>query len=173
MSRPFLDLPSELHDEPHSKQSLRVWLRLLACTNMISKRIRARLRDEFDTTLPRFDILAALDRAPSGLTMSELSSFLKVSNGNVTGVVTRLIEAGLVERSPDPRDRRTVYVRITPKGHEEFAQMARIHEGWVDDLFADLSDAEIRRMLSLLGKLKESLDSKGTSEGQDDDAGDV
>ena len=101
---------------PHSKQSLRLWLKLLGCTMIVEKRLRARLDAEFATTLPRFDVLAALERHSQGLKMSALSEFLMVSNGNVTGVVSRLIEDGLVTRTVDREDRRSATVRLTPQG---------------------------------------------------------
>src|ERR1700754_1054046 len=88
----------------HSKQSLRLWLRLLSCSTTLEKKARAMLIERFDTTLPRFDVMAGLDRAPNGLTMSELSKLLLVSNGNVTTIVSRLVEDGIVTRTQDKDD---------------------------------------------------------------------
>ena len=107
---------------PHSKQSLRLWLKLLSCTTVIENWLRNRLRAEFGTTLPRFDVLAALDRHPEGLRMGELSRYLLVSNGNVTGIVQRLEEEGLIEREQAPNDRRAIRVRLSPKGRALFAR---------------------------------------------------
>jgi DNA-binding MarR family transcriptional regulator len=147
-----------LDGAPHSKQSLRLWLKLLGCTVIVEKRLRARLDEEFATTLPRFDVLAALERHPEGLRMSALSEFLMVSNGNVTGVVSRLIDDGLVTRTVDRADRRSATVRVTRKGREAFLKMAAANERWMDDMFADLSAAQIEQLMRLLGQVRRSID---------------
>ena len=143
------------------KLELKVWLRLLTCANLIETRVRAGLREAFDITLPRFDVLAQLDRAPDGLTMSELSSHLMVSNGNITGLVDRLVGEGLISRLPAPDDRRRSRVKLTAAGKRVFDAMTPVHERWVDDLLAGLSRGEMADLLALLAKLKRSItDSK-------------
>lgn len=139
------------------KLELRLWLRMLACTTTIEQGIRSRLRVEFDTTLPRFDLLAQLDREPGGLTMGELSSRLMVSAGNVTGLVGRLAEEGLVERARRVEDRRTQVVRLTPAGKRFFDHMTPAHEQWIDDVFGHLAPEEAAMLYHLLGKLKRHL----------------
>jgi DNA-binding MarR family transcriptional regulator len=139
------------------KLELRVWLRLLTCTNLIDGRVRAGLREEFDVTLPRFDVLAQLDRAPDGLSMGALSDRLMVSNGNVTGLVDRLVTEGLVARVASPSDRRQSRVKLTAAGKRAFDAMTPRHERWVDDLLAGLSRGEMAQLLELLGKLKQSV----------------
>ncbi len=143
---------------PHSKQSLRLWLKLLSCSMIVEKRLRARLDEDFKTTLPRFDVLAALERHAGGLKMSALSESLMVSNGNVTGVVTRLIDDGLVTRTVDLRDRRAATVRLTRKGRDAFLKMAAAHEQWMDGMFADLSDNQIGDLMRLLTHLRRSIE---------------
>jgi DNA-binding MarR family transcriptional regulator len=143
---------------PHSKQSLRLWIKLLSCAMVVEKRLRARLDEDFDTTLPRFDVLAALERHAAGLKMSALSESLMVSNGNVTGVVTRLIEDGLVTRTVDEEDRRSATVRLTRKGRDAFLKMAAAHEQWMDEMFADLSDNQTDDLMRLLVHLRRSLE---------------
>jgi DNA-binding MarR family transcriptional regulator len=142
----------------HSKQSLRLWLKLLSCTLIVEKRLRTKLDADFATTLPRFDVLAALERHPEGLKMSALSEFLMVSNGNVTGVVSRLIADGLVTRTVDREDRRAATVRLTRKGREAFLRMAAANEGWMDAMFGDLSDREMEELMRLLGHVRRSID---------------
>ncbi|GAB4536537.1 MAG: MarR family transcriptional regulator [Parvularculaceae bacterium] len=151
---------------PHSKQSLRLWLKILGCATVVEKTLRNRLAQEFGSTLPRFDVLAALDRDPEGLTMSELSSRLLVSNGNVTGLVTRLQQDGLVERRANEQDRRVFRVRLTNRGREAFRRMAAVHEGWVEGMFAELSDEEIAQLLTLLARAQHSIGS-AVNENQD------
>jgi DNA-binding MarR family transcriptional regulator len=138
-------------NRPASKQRLRVWLQVLKMQRQMETVLRDKLRLEFDTTLPRFDVMAALDYSKDGLRMSELSSFLKVSNGNVTGIVDRLVQDGSVVRVPVEGDRRAMLVRLTRKGREDFSRMAQIHEGWVNELLGALTpeDADL-----LIGKMQ-------------------
>ncbi len=144
------------HDD---KLELRVWLRLLTCANLIEGHVRAGLRESFSITLPRFDLLAQLDRAPDGLTMGELSDRLMVSNGNITGLVDRLVTEGLIGRAPSPSDRRRSRVRLTPAGKRAFDAMTPVHERWIDELFAGLTRTEMAELLVLLAKVKQSVQS--------------
>jgi DNA-binding MarR family transcriptional regulator len=139
------------------KLEIKLWLRLLTCGNLIESAVRARLRQTFATTLPRFDLLAQLDRAPAGLTMGELSSRLMVSNGNVTGLTDALVREGLVSRLPEPDDRRSLRIRLTAAGKRAFDAMTPTHEQWIDEMMAGLTRAEMARLLELLGRLKQSL----------------
>lgn len=131
---------------------------MLSCSMIAEKRIRVRFEENFGTTLPRFDVLAALEREPNGLTMSQLSAALLVSNGNVTGVVNRMIEDLLVVRTTRSTDRRVATVRLTRKGREAFQRMAGVHEEWIDKMFADLSDAQIDQLTKLLGVMRHSIE---------------
>ena len=150
------DIETRVSDEHH--QSLKLWLRLLACTNLIETEVRGRLRAEFDTTLPRFDLMAQLERHAGGLKMNELSQRLMVTGGNVTGITDQLEAEGLVVRESDPADRRTFTVKLTPAGRRLFARMAAAHEQWVVGLFAGLAAAEKEQVYRLLAKLKLSLE---------------
>ncbi len=138
------------------RMDLRVWIRLLTCSNMIEREVRQNLREEFDITLPRFDLLAQLDRAPGGLTMGELSRRLMVTNGNVTGLIDRLVGEGLVERQPAPSDRRAQMVRLTPAGKAAFHGMAPVHQKWIHGMLEGLGRDELEALHDLLGKLKDS-----------------
>ena len=120
-----------------SKARLRLWLRLLKRTRGVEAVLRDRLRTEFQTTLPRFDVMAALARSEAGLKMSALSGVLRVSNGNITGLVDRLVKDGIAIRVQVPGDRRASLVRLTRKGAEEFARQAEAHEAWVSELLSD------------------------------------
>ncbi len=136
-------------------RALRVWLRLLTCTQMIERRVRSRLRSRFATTLPRFDLMAQLERHPGGLKMSELSRLLMVTGGNVTAIVDQLEKEGLVERLDEPADRRAFRIRLTRAGEKSFGGMARAHEEWVVELFAGMSRREQDDLLKLLAKVKQ------------------
>ena len=150
-------LPDRLGGAPDGKRSLRLWLRLLTCATTIEQTISQRLRDEFGSTLPRFDMLSALDRAgEAGLTMGEVSRMLMVSNGNVTGLAARLKADGLIE-AMSGTDRRVQRVRLTPAGQTRFALMAAAHERWIEALFADLTAAEADDLTRLLERTKRSL----------------
>ena len=150
--------------EQGSKQRLRLWLRLLTVTRKIEAELRERMRTEFDSTLPRFDVMAALSRHDQGLRMSALSGVLRVSNSNVTGIVDRLAEDGLVMRVPVAGDRRATLVRLTAKGAEVFARQAAEHEAWIDAMLAELSPEEARNYAARLRTLAQRLDDKGATE---------
>jgi DNA-binding MarR family transcriptional regulator len=138
------------------RSSVRLWVRLLSCTMAIEKDVRRRLAGR-GATLPRFDVLAALDREPEGLTMGALSRALLVSNGNVTQLVQKLAADGLVRMAPSPADRRASIVRLTEQGRHEFAGLAAAHHDWIDGLVAGM-DGEARDSLyQLLGQLKGSI----------------
>lgn len=140
-----------------SKELLRLWLRALTFTNMVEGRVRAGLREEFEVTLPRFDVMAALYEAPEGLSMGEVSRRLMVSNGNVTGIVERLEREGLILRRTRPEDRRSHLVRLTDRGHATFETMAAAHERWIASMLSGLSEEEARQLYSLLGEAKRSV----------------
>jgi DNA-binding MarR family transcriptional regulator len=146
---------------PNQHESLRVWLRLLTCSNLVEGRVRSQLREEFDITLPRFDVLAQLDAAARddvhGLTMSELSRRLMVTNGNLTGLIERLVQEGLVSRAASATDRRTQIVRLSAAGRRALHAMAPQHERWIDEMLAELSAGERAQLYALLGKLRDSI----------------
>ena len=148
-----MDMEARAHSE--HPEALRLWLRLLTCTQLVEKELRGRLRGEFDTTLPRFDLMAQLERAPDGLKMNELSRRMMVTGGNVTGITDQLAAEGLVDRAGVEGDRRAYRVRLTPKGRKVFHGMAQQHEDWVVQAFSALTDKEIATLHRLLGKVKQ------------------
>ncbi len=136
-------------------RALRIWLRLLTCTQLIERRVRSRLRERFGTTLPRFDLMSQLERHPGGLKMNELSRLLMVTGGNVTAIVDQLEKEGLVERVDEPADRRAFRIQLTRAGEKTFAEMARAHEEWVVELLAGMTRREQDDLLRLLAKVKQ------------------
>lgn len=150
-------LDSESRATADDHMALRLWLRLLACAKLIEGPLRTRLRQEFAGSLPRFDLMAQLDRHPGGLKMRDLSRRLMVTGGNITGLTDRLVAEGLVARHDDPHDRRRTSVQLTAAGQTQFASMARAHETWVVELFAGLTTAQHAQLFSLLGQLKLTL----------------
>ncbi len=151
----LLDAETRAHEHPADhREELRLWLRLLTCTNLIESEIRARLRRQFGVTLPRFDLMAQLEKAPEGMTLGELSRRMMVSNGNVTGLIERLLDAALVERRAHPTDRRAVVVALTAAGHRAFADMAAAHAEWIAELCAGLAAPDVAQLMRLLGRLK-------------------
>jgi DNA-binding MarR family transcriptional regulator len=146
-----IDRESIARSEDH--HALRIWLRLLTCTQLIERQVRSRLRERFATTLPRFDLMAQLERHRDGLKMNELSRMLMVTGGNVTATVHQLLDVGLAQRL-EGSDRRAWLIRLTPDGRKTFAEMARAHEEWVVELLAGLSRREHEDLLELLAKLK-------------------
>ncbi|MBT9513084.1 MAG: MarR family transcriptional regulator [Acidovorax sp.] len=152
-----MDLEARLHGAAPSEhpEALRLWLRLLTCTQLIEKQVRSHLRAQFDTTLPRFDLMAQLERAPEGMKMKELSRRMMVTSGNITGITDQLVAEGLVERLDVEGDRRAYLVRLTPQGRQQFNDMARQHEQWIVEAFSTLGERDIATLYRLLGRVKE------------------
>jgi DNA-binding MarR family transcriptional regulator len=149
-----MDLEARLHTD-HADE-LRLWLRMLTCTQLIERNVRAALREKFDTTLPRFDLMAQLERAPQGLKMNELSRRLMVTGGNITGITDQLVQEGLVERMSVEGDRRAYLVKLTPAGHASFEAMAQAHEQWITQAFEGLGEKDMAHLHRLLGRVKDS-----------------
>ncbi len=145
--------------EPRAKQSLRLWLKLLSVSGQVENIVRGNLRNEFDTTLPRFDVMAMLDFAGGdGLSMGDLSRKLMVSNGNVTGIVNRLEAEGLISRKADERDRRTQWVKLTDEGKRIFKSQAKEHESWLETLMKDVSKSDMDQLTILLDTVRTSVE---------------
>jgi DNA-binding MarR family transcriptional regulator len=143
-----------------SKARLRLWIRLLRATRIVEAQTRELFKERFNVTVPRFDVLAALYRKPEGMLMSEISRFLLVSNGNVTGIVDRLVSDGFVVRSQRNGDRRTSFVRLTTAGRAAFAEMSAAHEGWIDRLFGAVSEREADQISAKLRSFRSDWESE-------------
>ena len=155
----------EKHDDAVSEPTaVRLWLRLLTCSLTIEKRVRRRLADEFDTTLPRFDVLAALDRRPNGMTMGELSQALLVTAGNLTALVRQLEKQGHLTLKRDPNDGRSWLVKISPTGRRYFRKVATEHHHWIARMFGGMSAEHSEHLYELLAELKHSLAASGHEE---------
>ncbi|WP_395011683.1 MarR family winged helix-turn-helix transcriptional regulator [Undibacterium sp.] len=150
-----IDLETRLTKDHHL--SLKLWLRMLSTTVMIENEIRNRLRAEFDITLPRFDLMAQLERHPDGLRMGELSKRMMVTGGNITGITDQLEQEGLVMRVTDKQDRRAYSVKLTTAGRKAFKTMASVHEAWVAELFSGVDAEQKSQMISLLSSVKSDL----------------
>ena len=149
--------PSSVTPEHSEVLDLRMWVRLLSCARIVEKRLRRRFQEQFDTTLPRFDVMAALDRAEDGLNMGGLSRALLVSNGNVTSIIRQLVEQGFVSSRPDPQDRRSAIVALTPAGKASFNELAAAHHQWIREALRNFPVAMQEQLLLLLSELRASL----------------
>lgn len=152
MNRPATDVESRADRDDHG--AIRLWLRMLATSRLVEGRTRRLLQERYATTLPRFDLMAQLERVPKGLKMGELSRRMMVTGGNVTGITDLLEKEGLVERVADPADRRAILVRLTAAGRRAFTAMAEEHERWIVESFKELTGREMATIASLLARLK-------------------
>jgi len=139
---------------------LRLWVRLLRCAKIGEKRLRRNFEDQFDTTLPRFDVMAALHREPDGMSMGRLSKALLVSNGNVTSIVRQLHTQGLIRSRPDPQDGRSAIVSLTVEGEKQFKLLAEAHHRWIADIFSSVAPSRIDQLVEGLGELRRLLGDK-------------
>lgn len=141
---------------PSDALGLRLWLRMLTCSTLVENRVRGLMRTGFDTTLPRFDLMAQLAGAPRGIKMSDLSRRMMVTNGNITGITDQLERDGLVERVKVDTDRRSCLIRLTAKGRQSFRRMSSAYQRWVTEMFQDIPDERMELLYELLGELKEA-----------------
>jgi DNA-binding MarR family transcriptional regulator len=151
-----LDAETKVAEIDH-KDELRLWLRLFTCTSLIEAEVRRRLRRQFGETLPRFDLMAQLERVEDGMTLGEVSKRMMVSAGNVTSLVERLVKIGYVERRTDPNDRRSQLIRLSRNGRRHFGRMAAAHQAWVAGMLANMSHDDLQAAMAELGKVKESV----------------
>ena len=157
-SKPTAAPVVELADD--SKSRLRLWLRLLSVSRMVEGRLRENLRTEFASTLPRFDVMSALARYPNGIKMTELSAVLRVSNGNITGLIDRLVDEGFAKREAVPGDRRAHCVLLTKDGYAQFTAMATAHAGWISELFEEFDEGQSAELSEVLKPLQEKLSAR-------------
>lgn len=136
---------------------LRIWLSLLACNKLMESHLRPKLRNDFESTLARFDLMSQLERYPNGLKMQDLSRLLMVTRGNMTGLTDRMVSENLIERRDDPKDRRSQYVQLTRKGRALFKKMAAQHMQWVTELLGDINQMELQQLSDSLTRLKRHL----------------
>jgi DNA-binding MarR family transcriptional regulator len=154
----WLDGETKVLEAPHDHGTeLRLWLRLLTCSTLVETEIRRRLREEFDSTLPRFDLMAQLERAKNGMVLGELSKRMMVSPGNITALVERLVESGHISRTTSPADRRVQIIALTPFGRAAFKKMADAHAEWISELFGKVTAKGELALLDQLGELKHSI----------------
>lgn len=149
-----------MSSENTHKKRLSLWLRMITCSTLVEREIRNLLRENHSVTLPRFDLMAALEREPEGMTMGDLSKRLLVSNGNVTGVVERLHKEGLVMRQASPEDRRRFHVRLTAEGRTKFTEMATSHAAWIEDILGGIEDQAVEDLIMSMDRVKDSLKSR-------------
>jgi DNA-binding MarR family transcriptional regulator len=166
MASPLQIFERKMENIPRDKDGLRLWLRIVACTQMVEQEIRIMLREKYAMTLPRFELLAALDRVPDGLTMGELSRWLMVTKGNITGIAERLSEDGFIKRQPTPTDRRSFVVTLTPRGRKLFKQMETEYERLLDEVFAEISIDDFDSFTGVLAKVKEVIETIREQQGR-------
>lgn len=166
MASPLQIFERKMENIPRDKDGLRLWLRMVACTQMVEQEIRVMLREGFAMTLPRFELLAALDRVADGLTMGELSRWLMVTKGNITGIAERLSEDGFIKRQPTPTDRRSFVVTLTPKGRKLFKEMETEYERLLDELFAEISIEDFDSFTGVLAKVKDVIETIREQQGR-------
>ena len=150
-------LDAEFRGTGEDHQPLRLWLRLLTCTNLIETKLRNHLRLEFGCTLPRFDMLAQLESHPQGLSMGELSQLMMVSAGNVTGISNQLEKEGLVARQVSSKDRRSFSLSLTPQGKEQIAKMMQSYQSCLSAIFTQISEEGTDSAIAMLGQLKQKI----------------
>jgi DNA-binding MarR family transcriptional regulator len=142
---------------PRTRLPLQVHLRLARCRNLMMREMR-RSVERWNLTLPQFDVLAELARAPEqGFTFVELSRLLLVTSGNLTGIIDRLEEDGLVKREPERTDRRVTRMRLTPLGKRRMDDILPLHASDVAQMLSVIPRERLALLNDLLGELRDGL----------------
>lgn len=138
-----------------SKNSLRLWLNLLKCTKQLEQEMSERFRESHGSSISRFDVMAHLSQAgEGGLNTSVLAASLLASKGNITRLLDRMEQDGLLKRELCPDDRRVSKIFLTPEGEERFDKMARDHESWALEVFESIDNNERQELLRLLKTIR-------------------
>ncbi len=141
----------------HQRADLQLWVRLLACAHGAEQRVKNRIKENFGLNQTQFNLLSQLDRAPDGIRMGEIARRTVVTGSNVTAVVDDLQQRGLVTREVAKGDRRATVIRLTPAGRSLFAEIAPVHAGWIEEIFAGLAETEKRDLVQRLDGLKTAM----------------
>jgi len=131
--------------------SLDAFLQLMRVQQKLQRQME-RVLDGAGLTLPQFDVLANLGMV-EGITQQELAERLLVTKGNVCGLLDRMEAAELVQRRPDPKDRRANRLYLTRVGRAALQAAFPTHLGVVQECMSVLSGAEQRTLAQLLGRL--------------------
>jgi MarR family transcriptional regulator, 2-MHQ and catechol-resistance regulon repressor len=150
-----IELDNQLDSESESRNSLRLWLHLVKCAKLLEQEMSDRFRETYDSSFSRFDVLAHLSQAgKAGLSTSILAANLLASKGNITRLLDRMGEDGLVERKLSSEDRRVSKIYLSAQGQSLFERMAADHESWAHELFTTTSTAEKEELLRLLKQIR-------------------
>ena len=139
-----------LESLPPSAHHRRTWLSLVRCFSSIERVLMQHFADEYNSSLPRYDVLTALALSPGGLTMGELASMLMVTKGNITGVVRRLKTDGLVRKVTSKVDRRVQSVTISAKGKRLWDKMHADYDRIISEILSGQSNKDLRALARFL-----------------------
>lgn len=146
--------PRSTRGEDHL--ALSAWVRLVKSYNLVLRQARRRLGRS--CTLPQFDVIAQLARSEDGLNFSELSRHLIVTSGNLTGIVDRLEDEGLVYRETLPTDRRSIKVRLTPRGRRFAQEIIPQHGSDIEEILSAVPRGDLAQLRELLGRVNQALE---------------
>lgn len=124
--------------------AMRVWFRFLRLHQRVTLAMTARLR-VLGLSVPQFDLLSTLSER-EGMTQSDLAERLYVTKGNVSGLVDRMVEAGLVERRAIANDRRSYALHLTPHGRDLATRGMATQRDYVAATLGQLSGADLAEM---------------------------
>ena len=137
------------------RDDIRTWLRLVKAVLPMEREVNRMFQHEFGQSLPRFDVLSQLERSrPGGHAVGVLADLLIASAGNITRLISRMEDEGLVHRTMADGDRRRQIVVITNKGLDLYRTMEDRHTRWCVERMAGLSADEKADLQRLLIKLR-------------------
>src|SRR4051794_25938130 len=130
------------------------WLALIRTHARLWDQVETQMRQDSGLTVPRYDVLMQLDQARGRLGLSELASTIVLSPSGLSKLLDRMEGSGLLRREPDPRDARSTFARITPKGRSLVRKARQSHHVWLQRAFGDaLDDRDIADLARVMGRI--------------------
>lgn len=139
------------------KIETRIWLSVLSIESNIFSKLNGALSAQFGISVAKFEFLAQIERYPDGISLSQISANLKVTSGNVSGLVRRLLADGLITKTMSLEDRRSFIAKFTPEGKELFDKANILHAETLAHCFAEVPLSELEAALATLRSLSSGL----------------
>jgi len=139
------------------------WLALVRTHTRLWEQVQAQMRRDNGLTMARYDVLAQLDMAGGRLGLTELAAAILLSQSGLSKLLDRMEAAGLVRRTPDPRDARAAFAAITPHGQALVRKARDSHHEFLRHTFAAaLDDTDLADLARITDRISGSIPPAGT-----------
>ena len=130
------------------------WIALVRTHARLWDQVEAQMRQDSGLTMPRYDVLMQLDMAGGRLGLTELASTVVLSPSGLSKLLDRMEASELLRREADPRDARSTFARITPRGRSLVKKARQSHHAWLQRAFGDaLDDRDVADLSRIMGRI--------------------